>query len=377
MSQASLTSLACPKTSPAACSPHFLCGRTLEHLSAYSLCRVATLRWDLLFKPSPCELDASCRCRPFQQTRPFPYGSSQTPEDLEDLENKEREALQEIEQVISDSKRRVNEATIGIFLIEPLMVPGRGRTYRSRFLSDLQKFLTRVEVLLVADETISFVRCGVPLFSQTVPCFAPDLVIVGKGLGCSLLLRETNLPRTPDVERLFANAFGLVASPPVLQQVCCVLRYFLTNKSWQLCRKQGKDMLRSLRKIAGVRARGVGHCLWIEDGLEKLPITACIHGRLLPRLDQNGRTIRSLVRGETKMMLHLSNSGELEAARSPHCALCGDQCRTGEVCISCRFCTRQYHRACIEDPVSSSSRKPQSYICACAAPLNRSHTTQA
>ena len=289
----------------------------------------------------------------------FPFGST---ESLRTLQKREQQALKEVEQTIQHSKTWSTVATIGIFIIEPLLVPGRGRTYRHDFLLALQTLLHELEVLLVADETISFVRCGSPLFLQTVPGFMPDLVIIGKSLGCSLLLLRQAPLYARTVNTLFANAFGLVAQSSILLQVCCILRLFLVTDVPNRCRQQGEAMLEVLRTVCGKRVRGVGYCLWVDEGLQRLPVTASIHGRLLPRLDQDADTLKWIIDKEAGVVEEFKTRNELEAARTPHCAICGDQCRSNEDRLTCVSCTRQYHDRC-----HGQARGRNERHCACTA----------
>jgi 4-aminobutyrate aminotransferase-like enzyme len=133
----------------------------------------------------------------------------------------------------------------------------------------------------VTDESLSFVRCGAALFSHTIPGFTPDLVIIGKGIGCSLLLLRETLPGADYVRIIVERAFSLIAFPLTLLQACCTLRVMSEVDIASRCKQQCAAMLQQLQKIPGVKARGVGLCLWVDNGLEQLPIAACIHGRLL------------------------------------------------------------------------------------------------
>lgn len=272
------------------------------------------------------------------------------PATLANLLHRERDALREIKQTILDSKRLQRSTTIEICVIEPLLVPGYGYTYRPEFLLQLQQLLRELGVLLVADETMSFVRCGAPLYSSTIADFTPDLVIIGKGLGCSVLLLSDTLSAAQNVIILFERAFSIIASPLALVQAACTLRVMHETKVAQRCRRQGEEMLQYLNQISGVRARGIGHCLWVDVGLHHLPIAACIRGRLLPRVDQTVATLRTIVAREAAITAQCAAVGELESMRIPSCAICGDQCRQNEPCFDCPPCTRQYHWACIAKP---------------------------
>jgi hypothetical protein len=295
-----------------------------------------SMRSGYLLPLSTCDADPS-----------YPYGGP-IPDDVTVTEDR---ALVEVEQTITSSRTSRTRAGIYLFVIEPLLVPGGGHTYRGEFLIRLQDLLRRLSVLIIADETLSFVRCGSSLFSKSIPRFAPDMVMIGKGLGCSILM----VKKSPAIMTIFQRAFSITSAALSLLQACCTLRVMAKGKIAERCHQEGKRLLQRLHQIPGVSARGVGYCLWVDDGLHALPIASCINGRLLPRVDQDADTLDRVLTGERAITARLLAQGRLEEVRVSSCAICGDECRTSEGCFDCRACSRQYHRDCAATPRGKST----------------------
>jgi hypothetical protein len=238
-----------------------------------------------------------------------------------------------------------------VMIVEPFLIPGGGRIYSTSFCLELQKLCIAAGVPIVADETLSMVRCGHLLYSNTIAGFKPDYVLLGKSLGCGMLLvRSTENDLDVHLEQAFSNA----ASALSLVQVACTLALVQSLKLHEHCATEGAKMLTVLQRIVGdEHVRGLGLCLWLTpDGLDCLPIHAAVNGRLLPRIDQTAATFAEIVHTQARMIKRLRAVGDkaMEKVRSFYnCARCGDQCRRKEKCLFCSNCPRQWHVKCLSE----------------------------
>ena len=261
----------------------------------------------------------------------------------------EDESIVQIEELIERGKKD-GQMMVRMFVIEPLLVPGGGRYYTRRFLLMLQKTCRKHGVILVADETLSFVRCGYPLMSMARrDGFRPDLVFTGKGLGCSLMLGDMrNLIGAADSRAMLLDAFSIISPAGGLLQTASVLRAMLDMRVADHCRVEGARMVAAFNEIDGVKARGQGFCLWVEH-YDQLPILGTLANRLLPRYDQTAAGIRELYINQKRIMHALKQSSTLESHRLHFCSLCGDKQREDVLLYGCSDCIRVYHRACRTD----------------------------
>jgi len=275
--------------------------------------------------------------------------------------SKEKNALQELAELIHSIPASHPKA----LLVEPLLIPGRGRLFGGTFLQEVQELCKRHGVFIVADETLSFVRSGHNLFSSTIPSFHPDFIMIGKSIGCSLLLTNTRRPWQERLAERMVNAFSNHGIATSLLQACLVLRAMNKKQCAEQCRVQGERLLAAIRSVVGEEnARGIGYCIWIDNNLDRLPILAAIMGRLLPRIDQTSDTIMAICTQAQTIMQTFYSWGDaaVRLARIFSCAICGDQCRITEECTQCLFCTRQWHDVC----AARRNVKVDAYICTCS-----------
>jgi hypothetical protein len=288
----------------------------------------------------------------------------------EDEDNQVAACLKEINKILDDKE------AIRIVMVEPLMVPTGGKCYLKSFPGKLTQAMKAREgrrIFIVADETLSFVRSGFPLYSSQYENFLPDFVMIGKGLGCALLLGSTNL----DTEMLgsaFGRAFSLLGSASMLLQCAATLYFFEAENVAKKCLEEGKLIVelehfkqRHVPNRTDVRdARGSGYCIWLnEPAIISLPINATQNGRLLPRWDQNSKTLQAVLNDERSIAQKFKNAGKLDSIRCYNCGLCGDQATAGdESNVACKMCPRIWHAKCIENEYVNEK-------CGCGASLKK------
>jgi acetylornithine/succinyldiaminopimelate/putrescine aminotransferase len=226
-----------------------------------------------------------------------------------------------------------------ICLIEPLCIPGKGLSFRPSFLTQVQHLCDELKVPLVADETLSAIRCGEPLLSEFVG-LRPSYVMLGKAFGCALLLS------THDFKVEFAQAVSVMAPAYQILHLAFVLRFILGNNVAQQCKKQGEDLKQVLEGMVGAgNVRQTGLALWIDKHMERLPFASCVHGRLLPRIDQKIEQLQQFLEQHRSMMatiIEMGAAGRREG-RLFCCAVCSVQ--NGQL-EECQNCLRVYHREC-------------------------------
>lgn len=208
---------------------------------------------------------------------------------------------------------------------------------------------------------------GHNLFSSTIPSFHPDFIMIGKSIGCSLLLVNTDKTWQERLAERMINAFSNNGIATTLLQACLILRTMYEKKCAEYCRTNGELLLAAFRSVVGEEnARGIGYCIWIDKNLDHLPILAAINGRLLPRFDQSSDTITTICSQAQSTIQTIYGWGDtaVRLARIFSCAICGDQCIfLTENCSQCNSCTRQWHDACTE--AVGKREKEDFYTCAC------------
>jgi hypothetical protein len=267
--------------------------------------------------------------------------------------SQEQKAVDELDQLLQQYATRSK-----LVLLEPFMIPGGGRLFSAEFLLQVQQVCKVHQVPLVADETLSFVRSGYSLFSTSVKGFLPDFILLGKSLGCSLLLSNSLLPHYAVLSSSMSNTFSNNGIGSSLLQAVCTLDIFREQQMADHCRVEGISLLKEIQQVVGEKnARGIGYCIWVDNNLEQLPILSAVHGRLLPRMDQDHGTIGDIMSRYRSMVDQFKQWGvnAIQEARIASCAHCGDQCRCrggdgdeedDEECQECEYCTRQYHLKC-------------------------------
>lgn len=245
-------------------------------------------------------------------------------------------------------------------LLECLLIPGGGHFFTHSFLQGVSQLCQKHHAHLIVDEVLTFVRTGCVLRSSTIPLFKPDFIMLGKFIGCSMLLATPQLLAHPDVaySSLAAvqdealESFSLIASAQQLQHAAFMLQLVQLHNAAADCAKEGPKLLRALRSHS-VKAYGVGRCIWVSDGLERLPIVSTILGRLLLRLDQSAQTISELCKHSKENSARIISLGAaaVAEARFYSCAVCGDGYQNtgqGEY-QDCPHCMRRFHNSCLGD----------------------------
>lgn len=293
---------------------------------------------------------------------------SQAGEDLKlesdiDRDAREGAALKQIRDAFLDAHNNKEKCVV---LFEPLLIPGGGYTYSATFMQKLKILCGSFGTILAVDETLSFVRCGHPLFSLSVG-FEPDLVLIGKGLGANLLLCSSKFHERHkmkhqngafgvlDLSLEMQMGFSMIASPLALVQIDISLRMILRNRVSQRCQEQGKRLLDYFinhPRIGRTRVKGFGYVLWLNhDALEQFAISASPNGRLLPRIDQSVATFQSIERFQVTKFQNFQQkcSKAADLAKPFSCARCGTPITVllkQQPVISCDSCSRQYHEDC-------------------------------
>ena len=300
----------------------------------------------------------------------------------------ENRAIEELRTLFTESQKK--GPRIRILVVEPFAVPGEGRVYRVKFLEQLTDLCSKHNVAIVADETLSFVRCGYPLYSlkpAVAKVFSPPYVLVGKSLGCNLLLVRKDLDSRKAMQRHMFEGFSIVGAAATLVQAALVLHVMRERDIATFCRQNGiallKQFLESIPltdptndpdKAGAPGVRGIGHCLWFEPnrGSEVLPIQASIHLRLLPRVDQTAATIKRIAEKAAAYMQALKTRGVLNTYRNTHCSLCGsgvfEKDDEQETKRCCEKCIRIYHTSCIDEHRTMSA---YSSTCTCGNRLRK------
>jgi hypothetical protein len=235
-----------------------------------------------------------------------------------------------------------------ICLIEPLCIPGMGRCFRPSFMRAVQALCDELRVPLVADETLSAVRCGAPLLSCEHG-LRPAYVMLGKAFGCGVLLSAL------DYRADLARTTSVLGSGHQILLLAFVLRYVRDHGVVEHCRKEGPLLGQTLESVVGVgNVRQVGMVLWVDNHIERLPIAAAVHGRLLPRIDQSAAELRRHIDSQQSRMQFIRSLGAaaVREAKLFSCAICSLQ--DGDL-LECDGCLRVYHQAC----------KKRIFRCAC------------
>jgi hypothetical protein len=304
--------------------------------------------------------DASFECGVVDSSNPGPHSSPLSATSLSEIEEA---AIIELTEELQNLVQASVSSRIVIVLVEPFLIPGKGRTYSAGFLKQVQIVCRESSAHLVADESLSFVRCGFPLMSLAIDDFLPDLVMIGKGLGSAMLLGCSHFidalqERTGiSVAFEFESGYSLLGAPLALLQVCKTLQIILEKDVARYCREEGEKLLSCLREVVGQNnVRGFGYCLWLtNDGLEQLPIMACHNGRILPRYDQCAATIHYILKYQKLAFTVAHAGGErlMAEARIFSCSRCGEPCQVHQSeqpgSISrCKTCNRQSHTRCVQ-----------------------------
>jgi hypothetical protein len=280
--------------------------------------------------------------------------------DQKSTEEVERQAENELITTFSRLEAKKNERII-MLLIEPFLIPGNGRIYSTSFLQSLQKLCSENNAFLVADETLSFVRCGHPLFSLSIPNFSPDLVMIGKSIGGAILLCNSSFVQQVsdslgyDLPYEFKTTYSLIAPPFCLLQAAQMLRVMLHQDVSQHCRSEGIKLLQFLKQTVGpTNIRGLGYIFWLtRKGIEQLPISTSFNGRMLPRYDQTFKTIEQIVKTQKTVFKTIFSFSQnaIAAARILSCSSCGDPAAADVIddCKECETCPRRYHKKCLSN----------------------------
>ena len=99
------------------------------------------------------------------------------------------------ERVLSFSMKGMPVGSISVELV----LSGNGLQLSRRFCTKLRKFCTRTGIAIIADEILTGFRCScnpTVLFSDTVG-LQPDFIVLGKFIGCGLVLRDKSMTSTP------------------------------------------------------------------------------------------------------------------------------------------------------------------------------------
>lgn len=295
----------------------------------------------------------------------FIIGQHHTHEQLQRILTAERRVLAQVKKLLAQE-----ELSIRVVMVEPFIIPGGGRTYRSAFLQKLQRMVRACcnatgqrRVWFVADETLSYVRCGYPLFLPHLhSSLHADFVLIGKGLGSAVLLASQQLEGIESLHSVMGHTFSMCSSASALLQATATLRVLREGGASAHCLKEGKAMMEVLNGMAPshagarqqLRVWGLGYCMWVQHILHWMPLQASPNGRLLPRLDQDHNTLLSIISQSSVTMgkLRLAGDEVFAAARSPACAFCGySTCiapgRLANVTVlHCNRCTRAWHKDC-------------------------------
>jgi hypothetical protein len=244
----------------------------------------------------------------------------------------ERKALRELEELFR--KHRC------ICLIEPVCIPGNGRFFRKEFLQQVQELCDRLNVPLVADETLTAVRCGKSLLSPSRG-LNPSFVMVGKMFGCALLLSKK------DTKNELSTSLSILAPAYTIVHMAFVLRFILEERVAAQCNKQGALLVNILKDVVGEgNVRHVGLAIWVTKDMYRLPISSCVNGRLLPRFDQTAEQLKALLKNQTAKMdqvLAMGPAGRREGNLF-NCAVCSIS--ESSNLKECKRCLRVYHARC-------------------------------
>jgi hypothetical protein len=275
----------------------------------------------------------------------YSYGSDYDPS-CASQKKKDAAAIAAMEKVLNRES-----GCIKVFIFQPL-VGSSGRSYTESFVLAAADLCRKHNVLVVAEESSSFVRCGHPLYSLSLHGFRPDAVIVGKGLERKMLLVNSSLARFQQIQALFDVGFTEPADILTLAHLAVVLDQILQLRVWERCVSQGVEIVKLLEKHQ-VEVRNCGLMIWQKKSeLRKLPVRGCLDGRILPRLDQTAAMLAQQLDPSNLAALHSNGY------RHPICADCADDLRVNDLIFQCQNCIRQYHRRCNQK-------------CTCVAPDHR------
>lgn len=309
--------------------------------------------------------------------------------------NIELQSLQELQETINFITDQEDDPVFGIdsviVVIEPALLVGPGRIYRTQFLLQVQTIVRRATrkgirtVYLLADETLSCIRTGSFTYSQIVKStdafgteltFTPDLVILGKSLGGINLLCVSDFMNSGNlnIHNTMQNAFTSTAPAAMLAHATLILRFvWNTPEFFKRIKEQGRELhsiIESKFDNKPGSVRSLGLALFLENP-EKYMIRLGDGGRLLPRLDQTAKAFDQLIKAQDLVNNTFRIASDGLKNRLRLCTGCGICCGTipantvnnPELTRICEDCPRVWHIDCWQ-----KQRRNSSWKCPCSQP---------
>jgi hypothetical protein len=259
-----------------------------------------------------------------------PLKEELTESELLDVTKKETEALDLI------TKKKHDDDSVGALLIEPIIGPFGVYFYRPEFISALRKLCDQLNILLVADETLTVGRTGKFFGFHHYRGFYPDFIVFGKGMAiaglasCGKWMKSFNI-RTWNQTTLQADAISLLKSSQILKRIT-------DDKLLANIASSGQYLLQRLNTLDDVkgnqgseRSRGIGGLIFTKLNL---PLKSA-HSRLLPPISI---TIQAIDKVLSTVGKNISNS---------HCSACKSD---SDTMVYCYGCHKAFHVDCIKSP---------------------------
>jgi hypothetical protein len=168
----------------------------------------------------------------------------------------------------------------------------------------------------------------------------PAYVMLGKAFGCAFLLS------THDFGGEMSRALSVMAPAYQILHLAFMLRFVIDNDVCNHAKQQGALLQQVLEGVVGAgNVRQVGLAIWVDKHMELLPIASCVHGRLLPRVDQTAAQLTQLLAQQQSTMKHIMKMGAAGRREGNLfcCAVCSLQ--NGKL-EACQTCLRVYHVKC-------------------------------
>jgi hypothetical protein len=251
-----------------------------------------------------------------------------TEDESKDVIKKEQKALQFIKM------KATKDQSVGAIFVEPIVGPYGVYFYRPEFLVALRALCTELDILLVADETLTGGRTGKFLSFQHYDGFRPDFFIFGKGIGiagiasCDSWTKNFNL-KTWKQTTLQAEALVLLRSHQILKRIS-------HDSLMENIAKIGQYLLQQLNELddelghQGInRSRGIGGLIFTEL---QLPVKS-VHSRLLPPLTLTEQHVHNIMIAAKATILSEKT-----------CGICSSD--EGKL-VYCDSCPKVYHIECL------------------------------
>jgi len=164
-------------------------------------------------------------------------------------------------------------------IVEPIQASAGQVILPRRYLEGLRKLCDEFETLLIYDEIQTFARIG-RFFAADYFGVAPDIIVLGKGLGAGLPLSAIIISDklegfSPDSEELHTFANPTLSMVTAAKQLALLEEWVLEN-----CRRMGeylgthiKDMMDEFPEIGDVRQAGMHIGVeFVKDPESKVPL---------------------------------------------------------------------------------------------------------